>query len=83
MENTGLSRANLEAEVDRYITWPGQATAYKVGERAIRKMRREKEEEMGEDFDLKAFHKNLLSCRGPMDMVEECMALMEEEEEGR
>ncbi len=78
LDNTGLSRVNIETEIDRYITWPGQATAYKIGERAFRRLRKKKEEELGEDFDLRKFHKYLLSCRGPIDMVEECMTLMEE-----
>ncbi len=77
LDNTGLSQVNIETEVDRYITWPGQATAYKIGERAFRRLRKKKEEELGKDFDLRKFHKYLLSCRGPIDLLEECMALME------
>merc|ERR1712130_475943 len=46
--NTALSRLATEREVDRYITWPGQATAYKVGERKIRELRQSASEQMGE-----------------------------------
>ncbi len=77
LDNTGLSQVNIDMEVDRYITLPGQATAYKIGERAFRGLRKKNEEELGENFDLRRFHKHLLSCRGPLDMVEECMTLME------
>merc|ERR1712152_24899 len=56
--NTALSRVAVEREVDRYITWPGQATAYKVGER----------------FDLREFHRTILRCLGPLSAVEECVA---------
>lgn len=59
--NSALSEHNINAEVDRYIGWPGQATGYKMGEIEIIKLRRSLEEELGEDFDLRAFHDELLS----------------------
>ncbi len=78
---TGMSNITISNEVDRYITWPGQAVAYKIGERAIRDLRAKKEKELGDQFDLKAFHARILHCRGPMDTLEECVNLVEMEEE--
>merc|ERR1712183_731174 len=72
--NTALSRVGVEREVDRYITWPGQATAYKVGERKIRELRQFASEQMGERFDLREFHRTILRCLGPPSAVEDCVA---------
>ncbi|NND67087.1 MAG: DUF885 domain-containing protein [Halioglobus sp.] len=56
LTNTGLSRQNIVAEVDRYITLPGQAVAYKYGELKIRELRQRAEQFLGADFDARTFH---------------------------
>ena len=55
-----LAKDNIVNEVDRYIAWPGQALAYKVGEREIRRLRADAEKRLGPKFDMKAFHDLLL-----------------------
>jgi uncharacterized protein (DUF885 family) len=63
----------------RYIIWPGQATAYKIGEREIRKQREKAEQILGEEFDLKKFHEHLLSCHGTMmSSLGSCIEIMRE-----
>ncbi|WP_165226672.1 DUF885 domain-containing protein [Aquisphaera insulae] len=74
-QNTSLPRGEIENEVDRYIAWPGQALAYKVGELKIRELRRRAQEKAGATFDLRAFHDKLLSFGSvPLRKLEPLMA---------
>jgi uncharacterized protein (DUF885 family) len=61
-EHTALTEVNISNEVDRYIGWPGQALAYKVGQLEIVKLRAEAEGALGSAFDLKAFHHVVLGA---------------------
>lgn len=70
-EHTALARHDIEIEVDRYISWPGQALAYKLGEMSIRKLRAEAETSLGTGFDLRRFHDTLLGLGSvPLPVME-------------
>ena len=60
LENTALAENNIVNEVDRYITWPGQALAYKTGQLEMMKLRRAAEARLGKGFDIRRFHDALL-----------------------
>ena len=71
VENTALTRLNIANEVDRYIAWPGQALAYKMGELKIRELRQTAEGRLASRFDLRQFHRILLEAGGiPLDLLE-------------
>jgi len=59
-DHTALSEHEVTTEVDRYISWPGQALSYKLGEIAIVRLRAQAERELGDKFDIKAFHDAVL-----------------------
>lgn len=60
-EHTALTRDNIANEVDRYITWPGQALAYKVGQLTILELRETAKKQLGDAFDLRGFHDAVLT----------------------
>jgi uncharacterized protein (DUF885 family) len=70
-DHTALSRRDIEVEVDRYISWPGQALAYKLGELKIRALRTKAETELGPRFDQRPFHDTLLGMGSvPLPVME-------------
>jgi uncharacterized protein (DUF885 family) len=69
--NSSMAESDIVAEVERYIVIPGQALAYKVGQRVIRELRDEAERELGEKFDVRAFHRQVLVDGAlPMDVLQ-------------
>lgn len=70
--HTALSNHEVETEVDRYISWPGQALSYKLGELEIRRLRSEAEQQLGTGFDIKKFHSMLLGLGSvPLPILED------------
>ncbi len=73
--HTALSSREVETEVDRYISWPGQALAYKLGEMTIRRLRGEAEQALGPRFDIRKFHDVILSLGSvPLPALEDRIA---------
>lgn len=71
MDNSGMTRTEVIAEVDRYIAIPGQALAYKIGALKIQELRKRAEAKLGARFDIKAFHEQVLNTGGlPLAVLE-------------
>jgi uncharacterized protein (DUF885 family) len=64
---TAMDEPNVQTEIDRYISWPGQALAYKLGQLEILKLRQEAKEGLGAKFDLRAFHDEIVGS-GPLPL---------------
>ncbi len=68
---TAMDEPNVQTEVDRYIAWPGQALAYKLGQLEIMKLRDEGRQKLGAKFDLRAFHDEVLGNGAlPLDVLD-------------
>ena len=72
LSNTGMGRTDATAEVERYIAIPGQATAYKIGSMTIQRLRKKATEQLGDRFDIRAFHAQVLDSGAlPLAILEE------------
>lgn len=72
VENSALSNLEAEVEVDRYIVWPGQGCAYKVGQLKFLELRQKVENELGDQFDIKEFHDVLIEKGAmPLEVLEQ------------
>jgi uncharacterized protein (DUF885 family) len=70
-DNTSMSDVGIAVEVDRYIVWPGQALAYKIGQLKIREMRSTAESRLGDRFEIRAFHDLVLGEGAlPLDLLQ-------------
>ena len=70
LDATVLAPNNIDNEVDRYISWPGQALGYKIGQLEMWRLRRLAESKLGEQFDIQAFHDVILGGGAlPLDIL--------------
>jgi uncharacterized protein (DUF885 family) len=68
---TAMDEPNVQSEVNRYIAWPGQALAYKLGQLEILKLRQYAKDQLGEKFDIRSFHDELLGGGAlPLDVLD-------------
>jgi uncharacterized protein (DUF885 family) len=82
-DNTGKTDQDITVEVDRYIVWPGQALAYKLGQLKIRELRTEAERNLGAKFDVRKFHDAVLENGAvPLNVLEAQMKRWTAEQTG-
>jgi uncharacterized protein (DUF885 family) len=71
-QHTALPQKSVENQIDRYISWPGQALSYKMGEIKIRELRAKAEQTLGEKFDIRSFHDTVIGQGSlPMAVLED------------
>ena len=75
ISKTGMTDQEVTREIERYVVWPGQATAYKTGQLALLAMREDAEKTLGERFNLRDFHEAvLMNGAMPLDILKDTMA---------
>jgi uncharacterized protein (DUF885 family) len=70
-DHSGIDEVEVQSETDRYIVWPAQALAYKVGQMKILELRERARQALGDKFDIRQFHDEVLGAGAlPMDVLE-------------